>query len=206
MARLPALVDAVTALDRRPRGAIDHVARVIREEGFIQTTKRGRGASDMTPRDAAALVLGLYGSSDAAGAAAAIAQIAALPRRGAGIDLHRLPAEFRAIATSATAVDAVACLIELAPNIRPLTGRRPVGSGTRNPILANVRLDRPSPQVQITLKWADGGVEGEFELRYSHNRGPGYGPYDVVTHLRETMFIELHRTLFPMAAEPSWRD
>ena len=60
MARLPALVERFADIGHHDRGAVDHVAREIREQNWIQTTKRGRGAAEMTPRDAAALTVALY--------------------------------------------------------------------------------------------------------------------------------------------------
>ncbi|HEX4196219.1 MAG TPA: hypothetical protein VHZ26_02130 [Caulobacteraceae bacterium] len=59
MARLPALIDDLAKHDPRGRATVEHVARVVREAGLIQTTKRGRGAADMTVSDAAALLIGL---------------------------------------------------------------------------------------------------------------------------------------------------
>ncbi len=62
MAKLPALVDAITEVDGRERPTIEHVARVIREAGYVPTTKRGSGAADMTAREAANLLLALNGA------------------------------------------------------------------------------------------------------------------------------------------------
>lgn len=59
MARLPALLEAIAKVDGRERATIDHYARLIREAGLIPTTKRGVGASAMTVREAANLLIGL---------------------------------------------------------------------------------------------------------------------------------------------------
>ncbi|RTL86893.1 MAG: hypothetical protein EKK29_08055 [Hyphomicrobiales bacterium] len=61
MAKLPALVTALSECDGRERKTIDHIARLIREAGHISTTKRGSGASEMTARDAANLFIGANG-------------------------------------------------------------------------------------------------------------------------------------------------
>ena len=57
MAKLPALVDALAAADYRSRATIDQIARVVREAGYIPTTKRGSGAADGLFRKAVAGVL-----------------------------------------------------------------------------------------------------------------------------------------------------
>jgi hypothetical protein len=51
MARLPTLVDALTAADgRRDRATIANIARAIREAGLLPPSARGRGATPMTWR------------------------------------------------------------------------------------------------------------------------------------------------------------
>lgn len=57
MAKLPALVTALSKCDERERTTLDHYARVIREAGLIPTTKRGSGAAEMTFREAANLLI-----------------------------------------------------------------------------------------------------------------------------------------------------
>jgi hypothetical protein len=57
MGKLPTLVRALAECDERDRATLDHIARVIREAGWIPTTKRGSGASDMTFREAANLLI-----------------------------------------------------------------------------------------------------------------------------------------------------
>lgn len=70
MAKLPALVDALAAADYRSRATIDQIARVVREAGYIPTTKRGSGAADMTVREAANLLIGSFVESPAQAAKA----------------------------------------------------------------------------------------------------------------------------------------
>lgn len=57
MAKLPALVSALAEADGRERPTIDHIARVIREAGYIPTGKRGVGAAEMDIRSAANLLI-----------------------------------------------------------------------------------------------------------------------------------------------------
>jgi hypothetical protein len=61
MAKLPALISALAACDSRDHATIEHIARVVREAGYIPTTKRGSGASDMSAREAVNLFLGANG-------------------------------------------------------------------------------------------------------------------------------------------------
>lgn len=62
MAKLPALVSALAEVDGREQKTIEHTARVIREAGYIPTTKRGSGAAEMTSREAVNLLLALNGA------------------------------------------------------------------------------------------------------------------------------------------------
>ncbi|MCM5558079.1 hypothetical protein [Pleomorphomonas sp. JP5] len=73
MAKLPALVTALTEVDGRDRPTIDHYARTIREAGFIPTGKRGVGAAEMDVRAAANLLIALNCGSDAKQAAERVA-------------------------------------------------------------------------------------------------------------------------------------
>jgi len=62
MAKLPALVTALSEVDGRDRKTVDHIARTIRERGYITTGKRGGGAVDMTAHEAANLLIALNGA------------------------------------------------------------------------------------------------------------------------------------------------
>lgn len=61
MAKLPALVTALSEVDGRERKTVDHIARTIRERGYITTGKRGGGAAEMTAHEAANLLIALDG-------------------------------------------------------------------------------------------------------------------------------------------------
>lgn len=62
MTTLPNLVSALSEVDGRDRKSIEHIARVIREAGYIPKGKRGGGAPEMTPREAANLIIALNGA------------------------------------------------------------------------------------------------------------------------------------------------
>lgn len=64
MARLPALIAALAKTDGRDAKAVAWFARVIREGGLMATTKRGLGAAEMTPRDAANLLIALNATTE----------------------------------------------------------------------------------------------------------------------------------------------
>jgi hypothetical protein len=78
MAKLPALVSTLAKHDERDRSSLNHVARVIREEGYIPTTKRGIGAAGMTTEAAVNLFLGLNGCESSKEAPLAIARFRSL--------------------------------------------------------------------------------------------------------------------------------
>jgi len=200
MARLPALVDALATLDGRPRGAVDHIARALREAGLIQTTKRGRGAAEMTALDAAALVLGLYGLPDASPEAIAQAHALAGLKRGKPTRMglptgehDPLPAELRPLASAPTLLDAVAAVIELGPILRSDRSRQDGFDGV-------VLLHRPQLAGAVSVRWKGvGGPAGQGQgLSVAfRSRGPGVSPYAVSTEVRTPVFITLHRALFP---------
>jgi hypothetical protein len=62
MAKLPALVTALAEVDGRERKTVEHIARTIRERGYITTGKRGGGANEKTPHEAANLLIALNGA------------------------------------------------------------------------------------------------------------------------------------------------
>ncbi|MCC7046733.1 MAG: hypothetical protein IT562_08490 [Alphaproteobacteria bacterium] len=78
MSKLPALVSALSDCDERGRSTIEHIARVVREAGFIPTTKRGAGAAEMTIREAANLLIAANASETPKEAAMVITPYRAL--------------------------------------------------------------------------------------------------------------------------------
>lgn len=61
MSTLPTLVRELAKVDGRPLKTIDHVARLVREAGFMPTGRPGRGAAQMDETAAANLIIGLNG-------------------------------------------------------------------------------------------------------------------------------------------------
>lgn len=72
MARLPAVIEVIARHDSRGAKTIENYARVIREAGLLPRGKRGVGAPHMTAEDAANLLMGLCGTSEAAKAPEAV--------------------------------------------------------------------------------------------------------------------------------------
>jgi hypothetical protein len=159
MARLPALIDALTAVDGRPRKAVDHVAREVREEGLIQTSGRGRAAAHMTAVDAAYLIIGLYAAATPGEAKAAARELSTLKGFWLGIK----PAELRPLKTAPDLVHTIAALIELAPLIAPSIGlsEPALDSGSIGPMhpevgyAVHLLFHRPKRSVQLRLARRD---------------------------------------------------
>jgi hypothetical protein len=80
VARLPAIVAKYADFDGRDLAAIKHIARTIREAGLIPTTKRGSGASPMSDREVANLLLAANGADSPAEAARAVLRLRGLRR------------------------------------------------------------------------------------------------------------------------------
>lgn len=212
MARLPALIDALTTCDERPRGAIDHVARTLREAGLIQTTKRGRGAAEMTARDAAALLLGLYGLADASPDAIAQVQVLAdLKRSGKATrngspsgEYDPLPDVLQPVAAAPTLLDAVAALIELAPLLDDNVGSK--GATITGRFIASLELRRPRLGASIQITWHSAAPEiqgvgiGFQAAGYRLVRVSAPVAYAVTTRIMRPILTTLHNTLFPQAA------
>lgn len=85
MAKLPALVSAVSVASDRDRSTIEHIARVIREAGLIPTTKRGPGAAEMGAREAANLLLGVAAADVPRAAPETIASLRGMRRLAHGV-------------------------------------------------------------------------------------------------------------------------
>lgn len=83
LVKLPLLIAKLAPFDGRATETLAHIARVIREQGYISTTKRGSGAADMTTSDAANLLIAINASEAPKDAAAAVEHFRALPNFGA---------------------------------------------------------------------------------------------------------------------------
>lgn len=84
MAKLPALVTALAEVDGRDRKTVDHIARTIREGGYIPTGKRGSGAAEMGPREASNFLIALDGADTPKEAGVAIDRFRSLKQMFAG--------------------------------------------------------------------------------------------------------------------------
>lgn len=197
MVRLPGLIDALTACDGRDRGSVDHVARTVREAGFIQTTGRGMAASPMTALDAAALVLSLYGLADAtARSMTDLRGLTELRRRkpqrnGSALgEVAPLPDAFIALQRAPTLLGACAALIELGGVL---------GGRGRAAVRAQMRLRRPLQSAVIRMTWSDDDGPQTLDLSY---RAAGREPasadqaYAVETTVLTRTFVTLHRAVF----------
>lgn len=221
VARLPALVDAFCEIDERPRGSIDHVARVVREAGLIQTTKRGRGAADMTAEDAAWLLLGLYSIGQASDAAIAARLYAALP----AVSLRQAPTDsgpadapphLEVFRPGMPLIKAITSVIEMAPllaSTTPLTRAAMHfeawhhGAAWPQGISALLTIRRPNPTAELTFAWK-GERNGAavvnqsflFQRRGSRSSPAAQKPTDFISLIHSGAFSVLHQALFPSSA------
>lgn len=117
MATLPQLIDVFAKHDGRDHATLTQFGRVVREAGFLPKGKRGFGAPQMTPENAVALLLGIYGASSPKEAPGAIKRFASLrpmvnPCRGRG------PAFLRAIDRADTFSNALTALLVRIPEVK----------------------------------------------------------------------------------------
>lgn len=117
MAKLPALISALDLTSQRERSTIEHIARVIREAGFIPTTKRGPGASDMGAREAANLLLAVAGSDLPKDAPIAVDSLRSLERLGRSYPDDGIPEVFAGVHAATDFGTAVEALIDNAARI-----------------------------------------------------------------------------------------
>lgn len=181
MARLPALVSALHEVDGRERVTLEHIARVVREAGLIVTTKRGSGASPMSVRDAANLLIGANGCDAPKDAALAVQRFRTLaPRYPRRADPSRAGV-FLALDAAKTFGDAVEALIVGAPELGALflawaketyanetpDAQRILALGSLAAVGVSVRLRSPIA-AEIVLWRSPGGnyqVEDQWEFR-----------------------------------------
>lgn len=116
MATLPKLVTALAEVDGRERKTVEHIARVIREAGFIPTGKRGGGAPKMDCRSAANLIIGLHGA-DAPMDAPAVINIFRTLTPGPCYLADGMSPYFNKIGRTRTFGQALELLIEDAPKL-----------------------------------------------------------------------------------------
>lgn len=188
MARLPALVDVLGEFDIRGRSTVEHIARVIREDGLIQTTKRGRGAAQMTAEDAASLLIGLNATEVPKDAANAVRRLAEqhLVRSQKFRDMmtaSSCPDLMARLARQTTFGKAITFLISAAPDFRLLADEMRASADSRSPdrifelslynseplhgFLLKVTFHPPLPIALIRFELEDtAGSTRQFLFRY----------------------------------------
>lgn len=212
MARLPALVDTISRIDGRPRGAIDNVARVVREAGLIQTTKRGLGAAPMTAVDAAWLLIGLYAGDQATDADQVARAYGSLKARRP--PWHDLPPPLESFGYGMELVTAIATVIELGPKLAESTERTRQGIGAHvDPQMANgwpagisvlLTIRRPTPEAALIFAWPGNSKHKHTVITRAlsfSSRGSPQGPFPAVemfARLHTPVFTALHEMLFPL--------
>jgi hypothetical protein len=128
MARLPALVDAIAAHDRRGRPAIAHIARQVRTAGLISSTKRGAGGAVMAFADAATLLLATCGDSSPHAAVEAVANLRRLrptysPNRDRNLAISDNSPNLQFFGRGWNFYEVVELMIEFAPDIADVVSR-----------------------------------------------------------------------------------
>ena len=116
--KLPGLVAAVTKVDGRPEATINHIARQVREAGFIPGGKRGHGGPDMGYMEAAHLLVALHSCAVSSG------PVESIPFYGRSkfnphtswSEMARLPF-FTRVENAANGIEAVAAFLEGAPEL-----------------------------------------------------------------------------------------
>ena len=204
LARLPAVVDVLASLDTRPRTTLDNAVRGVREAGLVQTTKRGRGAAEMTPLDAAILLLGVYGTDQAVRAPQAASRFSGLPRMTESL----LPKILARVASAKTLGEAVAALIEAsrthaAPTLEVASwlelGAPAQPAKMDGEFAAQLLLHRPHGWAELRIVWQP--VVGRRPTREVLVFGrPPESPEaaSFTASLGPTVFMRLHETLFPL--------
>lgn len=225
MARLPALVDALAAVDGRERGVLDHMAREIREAGLIQTTKRGRGSAEMSSLDAAHLLLGVYGSNGRGTAAEAASifgslQVLHLPNETSS-PIETWPTEVWSAQCRRTLADAIAVIIDAGRNLAKTTSMAQGSLAVHGPFHPHdessleledwpngtsvlLRLHRPHIEAYLQFAWPGAESVDNHTITFI-KEGAAFGGSDsivayetnVLVHTR--LFQTMHRALF---AEP----
>lgn len=194
------------------------MAREIREAGLIQTTKRGRGAAEMTSLDAAHLVLGVYGSDGRGTAAAAADHFGGLATFRIPLR-ETLPDAVAAIQHQPNLATAVAAVIETGahlatqtprvqgtlPVLGPLYPATPDGlelEGWPHGVAVLLRLHRPSLEAFITMAWPGRALVEEHSMMFVPG-GPAtdglkaIAAFEVHTLVHARVFQALHRALYP---------
>ena len=128
MARLPALIDNLAKHDTRGKPTVELIARTIREDGLIRTTKRGRGAAEMSASDAVALLIGLCVAETPSAAPQAVriflSLVPTIPLHAdTGQRADELPSPLSHVAKASSFGDALSALIAEGESIVTLSNK-----------------------------------------------------------------------------------
>ncbi len=226
MARLPALIDTLAELDTRSRQTIEHVARLVREAGYIQTTKRGRGAAEMTEADAAALLIGLNAIETPTDAAQQVPLFSELTiQKDASFSDDPVPVELKRVTRAKTFGEAVEALIVAAPTLERLKtssrasflhgqalGYSDIGITADSGFALEVCFYLPGPLASILVRWMNVNAQFSnedplFTNAVHHRYVPGDGKKrkrhegradrHVTVAFGIRTLAEIHRTLWP---------
>lgn len=196
MATLPGLVAALAETDGREQKSIEHIARFIREHGYIQNGKRGAGAPQMNSTDAANLLIALCGCDTPGEAPLAIDRFRSLrPMYEGDADMMRryvesidqLPAPLRDMMNCQTFGTALETLIDGAASLLvSLYEKGAAYRGSDDPKVAallikanvvgvEVELARYSAEVRL-FHMSGANKVADFEAKYivDHERTPGF--------------------------------
>lgn len=216
MARLPQLVEVLGKYDTRGTPAIEHIGRLIRQAGYIQTSKRGRGASEMTAADAAALILGVHISDSPAQCIEKMPLFAKLRAR----DLPQIPRGvvpevITLISAKRDLISAVACAIENVPQLEDLWSLtharlsartnslklKPVPTpeeATWPDLYFNLEITMAQPEhfAQVSLSWVGEGGLDSVTVHYEGVVDCKHGDRRVRTAFGIQTLRRVHRVLF----------
>lgn len=220
MARLPALIETLAHFDTREPSAIRYAARALREAKLLSTAKSGLGAAEMTPADAASLVVALNAAETPQQYVAVTrALLSAAPAASAKPE-RRAPEIVRSVHRAENFGQALVLLVEAGRDLARMNdpamatllaagGVAPrdsaAGEAMPDGVTAIVTFHRPRLQARIVLGWrADAsGEPATWSATFAASSAaaaPRFGR-QTVTVLDATIFTALHRTLF---AEAPW--
>ena len=192
---LPELAEIVATVTRREPTVVTFAARTLRKDGLFPQTKRGRGATPMTAREAAQLILAVAGMQQAQQSSSVVNAYWRLkPTETRGVGGQVLSNIKRA--------DGVDAPGDLQPELKPLY-TQPMALGETLEFLIDradalqdydvaIEIRSPLPVAMIQLRKTK-EVTPEFFSIYGARRGAGDG-YDALVLGRNGLLV-LHRAL-----------
>lgn len=226
MAKLPALIETLEAFHPQDAAAIRYAARALRDADRLSGGAGGRGAPEMTSRDAVNLVLALNlaeAPNRYVEAADAGFDLPAQLDRGdtacrTGGTTTEPPAVVAAVAEATslgaamvTLVDGAEALCPPRPRVSPFAEtasdqRRNVGPA----VVVTILKQQGELLARVRMDWRDDGGFKRQSATYGEVKpGQGYGRWTTV-HFDQALFLALRRTLaaprpWVFAAEPDPR-